>query len=221
MLDLIDCYGALLRDVDTWFHTCSQSHPEHILCRDGCSSCCRGLFDVTLLDALYLKQGVDLLPAALQHDIMRAAESRLSSLSYQFPFFIEPWLLNGIPEEKWDQLMPEEDETPCVLLSGAGRCLVYNHRPMTCRLNGIPLIDVSGEEFFDEWCSLNFKNLDPRPLEELRYRFHDLFSNELELFQKMTGRLVGRQIREIDLFIPAAAVLDIAAVVAAIKNESL
>jgi hypothetical protein len=149
---------------------------------------------------------------------MRVAQTRLAFLSHQFPFFVEPWLLNGIPEEQWDLLMPEEDETPCVLLSEIGGCLVYDHRPMTCRLNGIPLIDVSAEEFFDEWCTLNFKQLDPRLLHELRFSFHELFSNELELFHEMMRCLIGRQLSEIDLFIPAATVLNLDETVAAIKK---
>ena len=59
MNNLLDRYGALLGEVDVWFQTCSLRYPEQIVCRQGCSSCCRGLFDITLLDALYLKRGFD------------------------------------------------------------------------------------------------------------------------------------------------------------------
>jgi hypothetical protein len=149
---------------------------------------------------------------------MSAAQIRLNSLSQQFPLFVEPWLLNEIPEDTWDLLMPEEDETPCVLLSEQGNCLVYDHRPMTCRLNGIPLIDISGEELFDEWCTLNFTTHDPRSHHNLRFRFRDLFSHELLLFHELTRRLSGRQLSEIDLFIPAAIILDLNEVLSVIQK---
>jgi Fe-S-cluster containining protein len=216
--NLLDCYGVLLRDVDLWFQNCCRNHSNQILCRNGCSSCCRGLFDITLLDALYLKRGVDLLPSSVQQSVKSVAQSRLNSLSHRFPLFTKPWLLNGIPEDEWEQLMPEEDETPCVLLSEAGGCLVYDHRPMTCRLNGIPLIDVSGEELFDEWCTLNFTRHNPRLLHDIRFRFRELFSDEQVLFHELTCHVTGSQVSEIDLFIPAATVLDLDRVVATIKK---
>lgn len=213
---LLDRYGALLSEVDAWFQRCLEQHPDLIACRNGCSECCRGLFDITLLDAFYLKRGFDKLPEHLKIELVRTASRRLELLSEVNPAFVQPWLLNGIPEDDWEELMPEEDDTPCLLLSATGGCLVYDFRPMTCRLNGIPLIDASGEELFDEWCTLNFTGEDPRHLAGLRFAFTDLFSRELLLFQELVRHLTGSVRNEIDLFIPAAAVMDCNRIVAAI-----
>lgn len=218
MKSLLDRYGALLGEVDVWFQHCLEQYPELISCRNGCSECCRGLFDITLLDALYLRRGFDMLPGPLKTELKLAASRRLTLLSEVNPAFFEPWLLNGIPEDDWDALMPEEDETPCLLLSETGGCLVYDYRPMTCRLNGIPLIDVSGEELFDEWCTLNFTDTDPRSLELLRHGFTELFSRELRLFQELVHHLTGSVRNEVDLFIPAAVVMDREKVVSAVRT---
>ena len=217
MNELLDRYGDLLREVDVWFARCLDKHSEMITCRNGCSECCRGLFDITLLDALYLKRGFDALPEPQRARLVRAATGRLQQLAQLNPAFIEPWLLNDIPESDWDVLMPEEDETPCLLLSEDGGCLVYEHRPMTCRLNGIPLLDVSGEELFDEWCTLNFTEEDPRRFEDLRFKFTELFSRELLLFQRLIHHLTGTIRNEVDLFVPAAVVLECNKIVEAIK----
>lgn len=217
---LLDSYGELLGEVDDWFRRSLELHSDQIACRNGCSECCRGLFDITLLDALYLKRGFDKLPEPLKSELAREASRRLELLSCVNPDFVEPWLLNGIPEEEWDALMPEEDETPCLLLSESGGCLVYDYRPMTCRLNGIPLIDVSGEELFDEWCTLNFTGSDPRGLHDLRFAFTELFTRELLLFRELVRILTGTARNEVDLFIPAAVVLErdkIVSAVAALK----
>jgi Fe-S-cluster containining protein len=208
MNELLDRYGALLGEVDAWFRRCLELYPDLIACRNGCSECCRGLFDITLLDAIYLRRGFDKLPETLKTEIDKAAARRLELLSQVNPAFAAPWLLNGIPEDDWDALMPEEDETPCLLLSETGGCLVYEYRPMTCRLNGIPLIDVFGEELFDEWCTLNFTEEDPRHLADLRFGFTGLFARELLLFQELVRRLTGSARNEVDLFIPAAIVMD-------------
>lgn len=216
MKALLDRYGALLGEVDAWFQRCLEQHPELIECRNGCSECCRGLFDITLLDAFYLRRGFDRLSEPLKTTIVKVASGRLELLSRVNPAFVEPWLLNGIPEDDWDALMPEEDEAPCLLLSESGGCLIYEYRPMTCRLNGIPLIDVSGEELFDEWCTLNFTEEEPRDLADLRFGFTDLFARELLLFQELVHLLTGSVRNEVDLFIPAAIVMDCNRIVAAI-----
>lgn len=218
MKSLLDQYGALLAEVDAWFQRCLERHPDLIACRNGCSECCRGLFDITLLDAFYLKRGFDRLPESQKTELVRTASRRLELLTGVNPAFVKPWLLNGISEDDWNALMPEEDETPCLLLSETGGCLVYDYRPMTCRLNGIPLIDASGEELFDEWCTLNFTGEDPRHLADLRFGFTDLFARELLLFQELVRRLTGSVHNEIDLFIPAAVVMDCNEIVAAITG---
>lgn len=216
MKALLDRYGALLGEVDSWFQRCLEQHPDLIACRSGCSECCRGLFDITLLDAFYLKRGFDKLPELLKAKIVDGASQRLEQLSLENPEFVAPWLLNGIPEGDWDALMPEEDETPCLLLSENGGCLAYEYRPMTCRLNGIPLIDISGEELFDEWCTMNFTEDDPRHLTDLRFGFTELFTRELLLFQQLVHHLTGSVRNEVDLFIPAALVIDRNGIVPAI-----
>ncbi|MFZ4856275.1 MAG: YkgJ family cysteine cluster protein [Desulfuromonadaceae bacterium] len=218
MNNLLDRYGELLLEVDGWFQRCLDQHPDLIACRNGCSECCRGLFDITLLDALYLKRGFDALPDQQKSGLIRSAFRRLDKLSHINPAFVEPWLLNAIPENDWDALMPEEDETPCLLLSQSGGCLVYRYRPMTCRLNGIPLIDISGEELFDEWCTLNFIEEEPQRFTDLRFEFTELFSRELHLFQKLIHHLTGAIRNEVDLFIPSAIVLDCNRIIEAIKR---
>ena len=217
MTDLLERYGSLLREVDAWFRACSARYPDQIRCHSGCSFCCRGLFDITLLDAFYIKRGVDQLPDSQRLKIIAAANKRLKPMTSQFPAFVEPWVLNVIPEPEWDALMPEEDETPCLLLSESGECLVYENRPMTCRLNGIPLIDFSGEELFDEWCTLNFIKKNPRKLRGLRFGFLELFAQELLLFHELTRSLAGAEVSELDLFIPAAIVLERDAVLPVIR----
>lgn len=208
MNDILDRYESLIGEVDGWFEACLSRHPDVIACHHGCSACCRGLFDITLLDALCLKRGFDRLPTSVQQAVQLKAVAPLVELTEKWPEFAHPWILNHIPEQFWDEMMPEEDERPCPLLSADGACLVYGQRPMTCRLNGIPLIDVSGEVLFDEWCTLNFTDCDPMELEDIRHAFTELFTQELLLFRELARRLFGQAVSELDTIIPAAVFLD-------------
>lgn len=206
--DNLSAYAELLSEVDAWFARSSLAAGDQIACRRGCSACCRGLFDITLLDARLLKQGFDKLEPFQKQQILEKAGRSLEWIRGIWPDFAHPYLLNSYPEEQWDLVMPDEDETPCPLLGEGGQCLVYECRPMTCRLNGIPMVDLSGEVLFDEWCSLNFTDIDPLVLDGIRFNFNDVFMQEQLLFREFTKRLLGKTFNELDTLIPAAISID-------------
>jgi len=206
--ELLARYRELLKEVDTWFSQCSLVAGEQISCQRGCSACCRGLFDITLLDARLLRDGFEQLDTANKQMIKAAARQSIATIRTIWPDFDQPYLFNSYPEEEWDLVMPEEDENPCPLLGKNGLCLVYDSRPMTCRLNGIPMVDTSGEILFDEWCSLNFTSVDPLLIKGLRFHFNEIFTQEQLLFREFTRRLFSKAFNELDTIIPAAVLID-------------
>lgn len=208
MKTILQNYGALLSTVDRWFNRCLSVSPDKIKCVQGCSECCRALFDITLLDAWFLKSGFDRLDEYTKQEALGKAVKRLHSLQNVWPDFDKPYLLNIKPEEEWEELMPDEDETLCPLLSTEGKCLVYEYRPMTCRLHGIPLVDVSGEVFHDEWCTKNFTGENPLAESELYWNFSTCFQTEITIFQQFTFELFNQYINELDTFIPLALLMD-------------
>lgn len=208
MQEVVDKYKELLERVDAWFSRSMELYPEQIACASGCSACCRSLFDITLLDAFYLKAGFEKLPLETRERVLEKCRERVRQMQEQWPEFDHPYLLNHRPEEEWEVHMPDEDETPCVLLGDDGRCLVYTHRPMTCRLHGLPLIDKDGEVMHDEWCTMNFVEEDPLRLEGLAAPFDEMLHREVALFREFTERLLGERIGEMDTFIPAALLID-------------
>jgi Fe-S-cluster containining protein len=205
---IIARYGQLLKGVDHWFDRAARAAGKAVQCSKGCSSCCRGLFDITLLDAFFLRQGIDRLAPRRREVVHARIAAQLQSLRLIWPEIMPPYIINALPEETLDRLMPEEDETPCPLLGDDGLCLVYEYRPMTCRLHGISLVDISGESFQDEWCTRNFKDEDPRERHDLRWEFRELFQRELAIFQEFTFILLNQKINELDTLIPLAALID-------------
>ncbi len=43
---------------DTAFNKVRESHPECVKCKINCSDCCYALFDLTLIEALYINHKV-------------------------------------------------------------------------------------------------------------------------------------------------------------------
>lgn len=200
-------YRQLQQQYDAWFAKALRQFPEAIRCARGCAQCCRGLFDISLLDAWVLQQGFNRLPTSLKLQVQERARARLVELQQRWPELQAPYFLNTLPEDSWTE-MPEADPTPCPLLSAEGLCLVYDHRPLTCRLHGLPNIDISGAVFSDSYCSLNFPGVDPLLLTELRGGFQTAFEQEMALLGALTETLFGRPLQELDTFIPLTLLIE-------------
>ena len=207
MNELLQRYHALLTTLDRWFAAQQAELPSVIVCADGCSGCCRGLFDISLLDARLLRAGFDQLPSVTRALVQEKAAARLVELQEHWPNFAPPYLLNHMDDDAWTE-MPEDDLTPCPLLDAAGRCLVYDYRPMTCRLHGLPQIDKSGEIFLAEWCSRNFVGMNPLEMAGLRHDFQQLFTTEFTLLRAFAKELCHLDSAELDTFIPLALLID-------------
>lgn len=211
MQDLLARYQALLEKVDAWFADCINHVGEQITCHAGCSACCRGLFEISLLDARLLQSGFAQLDAQTRGQLLSKARNRVSELQAAWPEFRHPYILNRLPHDDWQE-MPEDDPTACPLLSADGRCMVYAHRPMTCRLHGLPNIDCSGESFSDEYCTLNFKKSDPLKMKELRHPFRETFAREFALLGEFAEEMLGRRQLELDTFIASGLLIDFSAI---------
>ncbi|HAD04213.1 MAG TPA: zinc/iron-chelating domain-containing protein [Desulfuromonas sp.] len=208
-MDPLQRYQKLLSETDAWFTRCQTAAGDDIACRRGCTGCCRGLFDITLLDAALLRRGFDRLTPAQQRPARERAAARIADLQRQWPAFAAPYILNLMPDELWTE-MPEDDATPCPLLGDNGLCLVYAERPLICRQHGLPLIDTSGDIIDERWCSLNFTGSDPLTRAELRFPLHAFHQREFTFLQDFSRQVLGFPLTELDTFIPAALLIDFA-----------
>ncbi len=206
--EILNCYGQLFEKVDEWFTGCQICYAADIQCRSGCNGCCRGLFDITLLDACYLQYGFSKLPLSIRKGVLSKAELILFKLNTSRLRLAPPFFINNYCEDILHELMPDNDMTPCLLLDPSGQCLLYDYRPMTCRLHGIPLIDISGETFHDSVCTMNFINSNQQYPNGIYWDFRQLFTDEKLLFHQLTTKLIGKKYDELDTLIPLALLID-------------
>ena len=131
-------YETLRAEADALFARVREAHPGCVTCKEGCSDCCHALFDLSLVEAMYLNRAFE---AAFAHgpersDILtRASESdrRLTRLKREL-FRAEK---DG---ESPEAIMAQAAQARlrCPLLDREDRCLLYEARPITCRLYGVP-----------------------------------------------------------------------------------
>lgn len=147
----MDDYKELLAGVDAWYKSVKDAHPAEVPCSKGCRECCIGLFDVSLADRDLLREGLAQADPAARKDI----ETRASALVARMRE-VEPDLgdtLDGKSPEEIDDLCDAVGDVECPVLGPAGECRLYAHRPLTCRMSGVPVVDLSGKSVYPEGCA--------------------------------------------------------------------
>ncbi len=142
MSDAYTHYQQLVARVEVLGQTIAQRYPTQLTCHAGCDGCCYQQLSVFAVEAHHLAQAVAALsPAARAHLAARVQQAD------------NPWQVLDVPQ-------------PCVLLEH-GRCSLYAHRPLICRIHGFPITSRMIEPpdgLQRDCCPLNFTDL---PLPEI------------------------------------------------------
>lgn len=147
----MDDFTALLARADAWYRQVQARHPDKVPCTRGCRDCCLGLFDISQADADLLREGLAQADPATRQDIESRARAILSQIRERLPQFGDT--LAGMKPGEVDALCDEVGEVECPVLGPEGECRLYAHRPLTCRLSGIPMVDLGGEAIAPEGCA--------------------------------------------------------------------
>lgn len=155
---IFERYEAIRNEADAIFSHVAAKYPAEATCHKGCSDCCHALFDLSLVEAMYINRAF---ASAFPHgrsrsDILTRASdidrklTRTKRELYQAE-------KNGESPETIMQLAASL-RMPCPLLNEDNHCLLYEHRPITCRLYGVPLAigtasHVCGLSSFDQGTS--------------------------------------------------------------------
>jgi Fe-S-cluster containining protein len=175
-------------------------------CGRGCALCCHGLFDISLPDALLLAEGLSNLPPEDQADVAVLAEQIHADILRNAPKLEHPFFLNGISEKEADAVVEAARSPRCPLLGPDNACRVYEHRPLACRLEGLPMVDTRDGAFGD-WCELNFTgSLSERETTLLRQDYYELQNVEDVATEIVSEALLGERHRQLTVFLPSVVV---------------
>ncbi len=185
---LLDRYERQLESIDACFSDAIARGEARPLCEPGCCECCRGIFEISVLDALLIaRRG---LKRAFPKTTYKQAEKlsdRVTKASWPYPH-----LFQTIEEYESPPNVEELDDTPCPLLDGKGRCRIYKHRPSICRFQGIPFVDPqSGQELEDECPKASPDR------HRIAFNLFDFNSREMDLFSELCG--IIPEFRDTDL----------------------
>lgn len=137
-------YPALLTLLDRWHLSVRERFPGVVPCRVGCSACCHGPFDISVADALLVRDAVAALPDGLRDAVRERARAQLARMTDAEPAFQFPWDVSELGEARFDALVEAQADAPCPALGPSGECLIYRSRPMVCRMMGLGMRTGNG-----------------------------------------------------------------------------
>lgn len=147
---IVEDYLSLLEAIDRRFAELVEDNPTICACEPGCTDCCLGVFEVSILDALLILSALDREERQERFDDTLSEAVRFSekidAAGWPFPHFLHRLAPDGFspPDASFDLI-------PCPFLNSKDHCRIYSRRPSICRFQGIPLFDpISGLRLEDE-----------------------------------------------------------------------
>jgi len=137
-------YEAIAAEADAAFAKVSEVCSGMVSCGVGCSDCCHALFDLSLVEAMYLNfQFNKAFPSGPARDAILERANVADREHYKLKRKAFRAGEHGVSTREILEDMARE-RIRCPLLGDDGRCILYAHRPVTCRLYGVPL-EIAGE----------------------------------------------------------------------------
>ncbi|MBC2716798.1 MAG: YkgJ family cysteine cluster protein [Desulfobacteraceae bacterium] len=137
LMPLFKKYEALVSKAESVFEQVKTKYPNEVKCKEGCADCCHALFDLTLIEALYInyrfnekfsgKEKIDLIEKANKADRQIYKIKKEAYRSTQ----------GGKEEEAVVEEIGQK-RIRCPLLGEENLCETYAFRPIACRVYGIP-----------------------------------------------------------------------------------
>jgi len=130
-------YEALVAQADAAFDRVKTAHADCVKCEEKCADCCHALFDLTLIEALYIHHKFNDKYQGSEKVKLLEKSNRADRQIYKIKRKAYKDLQAGKNEGEILAAMALE-RVRCPLLNEKDLCDLYDYRPVTCRFYGIP-----------------------------------------------------------------------------------
>lgn len=130
-------YEALVAQADGAFDRVKTAHADCVKCEEKCADCCFALFDLTLIEALYIHHRFNEKYQGSEKTELLEKSNRADRRIYKIKRKAYNDLQAGKNEGEILAAMALE-RVRCPLLNEKELCDLYEYRPITCRFYGVP-----------------------------------------------------------------------------------
>jgi Fe-S-cluster containining protein len=169
-------YERLVAEADKAFGKMLKGHGSEIKCKAHCSDCCHAVFGLFIVEAASIKNHFDRLDRK-----ERRAALALSAKAHRDLLKIEESLRAEANSSNSGINQLAKARVRCPLLDAKEECILYEFRPITCRVYGIPT-SIKGKA---RVCSQSgFKDGETYPTFDLDRTYRDLYLLSKELLER-------------------------------------
>ena len=130
-------YEALVAQADGAFERVKNVYTDCVKCEEKCADCCFALFDLTLIEALYIHHKFNEKYQGSEKIELLEKSNRADRQIYKIKRKAYSELQAGKNEGEILAAMALE-RIRCPLLNEKELCALYEYRPITCRFYGVP-----------------------------------------------------------------------------------
>jgi Fe-S-cluster containining protein len=131
-------YEALVAQVEKGIEQIKKAFPKEVHCNKQCSDCCFAVFDLSLIEAVFLNyRFFQQVEKKDQEEILERANSA-DRQAYRIKRKLNKLLTEGKESEGTIFALLSRERIECSLLNEARLCDLYEYRPITCRVYGVP-----------------------------------------------------------------------------------
>lgn len=193
-------YEVLVRQVEGAFEKVRQQYPDCVACELECADCCHALFDLSLVEALYINRRF-LERVADERKIEILDQANVSDRTI-YRMKRKAFKAVDAGEKSEEQVLLElaSKRVRCPLLTDNNRCELYSARPVTCRVYGVPTA-IAGR---GHTCGLSgFKEGESYPTVNL----DSVYAKLHELSQEIVTVLESKHAKMGDVLMPLSMAL--------------
>ncbi len=130
-------YEAVVAMADEVFERVQKEFPECVKCKIKCDDCCYALFDLALIEAIYLNHQFKRIYKDRERERLIERSNRADRKIHKIKR--KAYKEKAAGKNEADILTDLASErVRCPLLNDEEMCDLYEQRPITCRLYGIP-----------------------------------------------------------------------------------
>lgn len=136
-------YEAVVAEVDAVFNKFETEMGELVKCGKGCSDCCYALFDITLPEAIYINKKFNEKFSGMERSTIMQRADQADRQIHKLKRKVFKATQEGRPAT---EILMEVSKARvrCPMLNDDNLCSIYEMRPITCRLYGVPT-SIGGE----------------------------------------------------------------------------
>ncbi|MBM4135506.1 MAG: hypothetical protein FJ241_01585 [Nitrospira sp.] len=148
--DLFSQYVNVARKADILFKTIQEKYPLSVLCRLHCCDCCHAVFGVFPIEAAYINYHFNKLERKIRRDVLRRAEKAEAEM-----LKAKDRLKVFEDDPKMKVFGLGKQRVRCPLLQDSEECVLYEKRPIICRIYGVPYSVKDGGKEMSFVCGIS------------------------------------------------------------------